>query len=146
MSADFKTMSIVLLLLAPAVRSGVAQVPDTTTGIRSVRDGIFTADQAERGAYIFEAVCMQCHQPEQFTVPGFLGAWSGQTVGALFELISTTMPEDNPGRLKKREYAAVLAYLFSLNGIPGGETELPGSARKLKQIRIESPSRTNKKP
>ena len=144
MSASLKTIAVLTLLLVPAAQPGVAQVSDTT--LASVRDGIFTTAQAERGATIFEEVCLRCHQPEQFTGPGFIGAWSGQTVDALFELIRTTMPEDNPSSLKKREYAAVLAYLFSLNGIPAGETALPSVTRKLKQIRIESVSEIQKTP
>ena len=144
MRALLKTLTPLTLLLVLAARPGAAQVSDTTAA--SVRDGIFTTTQAERGATVFGEVCMRCHQPEQFTGPGFIGAWSGQTVDALFELIRTTMPEDNPSSLKKRDYAAVLAYLFRLNGIPAGETDLPSTTRKLKQIRIESVSEIQKKP
>ena len=144
MRALLKTITLLTLLLVPAAWPGAAQVGDTTAA--SVRDGIFTTAQAERGAAVFEEGCMRCHQPEQFTGPGFIGAWSGQTVDALFELIRTTMPEDNPSSLKKRDYAAILAFLFSLNGIPAGETDLPSVTRKLKQIRIESVSEIQEKP
>ena len=123
-----------------------AQTPDTTTALASLRDGVFTTAQAEQGAAIFEETCMRCHQPEQFTGPGFLDAWSGQTVDALFDVLRTTMPEDNPSSLKKREYAAILAFLFSLNGMPAGEADLPITTRKLKQIRIEASIATNEQP
>ena len=146
MSTLLKTIALHTLLLVPAAQPSAAQASDTTAAPASVRDGIFTTAQAERGAAVFEEVCMRCHQPEQFTGPGFIGAWSGQTVDALFEVIRTTMPEDNPSSLKKRDYAAVLAYLFSLNGIPAGETDLPSLTRKLKQIRIESISEIQKTP
>ncbi len=146
MNTSLKTIAILTLLLVPVAQPGVAQVRDTTAVLASVRDGIFTTAQAERGAKVFEEVCMRCHQPEQFTGPGFIDAWSGQTVDVLFEVIRTTMPEDNPSSLKKREYAAVLAFLFSINGIPAGETDLPSLTRKLKQIRIESVSEIQKTP
>ena len=141
-----KAFSIVTLLLALTAQPAMAQGNDAASVLRSVRDGVFTIAQAERGAQVFEQVCMRCHQPEQFTGPGFIDAWSGQTVDVLFEVISTTMPEDNPSSLKKREYAAVLAFLFSINGIPAGETDLPSLTRKLKQIRIEAFSDIQKTP
>ncbi len=141
-----KAFFAVLLLLALTAQPGMAQGNDAAPVLRSVRDGVFTVAQAERGAQVFEQVCMRCHQPEQFTGPGFIDAWSGQTVDALFEVIRTTMPEDNPSSLKKHEYAAVLAFLFRLNGIPAGEADLPSTARKLKQIRIEVPLATKQNP
>lgn len=134
------------LLLALTATPGWAQSGDAAPVMISVRDGVFTAVQAEKGAQVFEQVCLRCHQPEQFVGPGFIDAWAGQSAYALFELIRTTMPEDNPSSLKKREYAAVLAYLFKLNGIPAGETDLPSTTRKLKQIRIEAPLATKQKP
>ena len=141
-----KALFILTLLLALAVMPGRAQGSEATPVLRSVRDGVFTVAQAEKGAQVFEQVCMRCHQPEQFTGPGFIDAWAGQNADVLFEVIRTTMPEDNPSSLKKREYAAILAFLFRLNGIPAGETDLPSTARKLKQIRIEAPLATNQNP
>ncbi len=134
------------LLLGLTAWPAHAQTPDTTMALASVRDGVFTAAQAEQGEAIFEATCMRCHQPEQFTGPGFLDAWAGRTVDALFEVLRTTMPEDNPSSLKKREYAAVLAFLFRLNGMPAGEADLPSTTRKLKLIRIEASIATNEPP
>ncbi len=146
MKTPLKTIAVLTLLLVPAAQPGAAQVRDTTAALASVRDGIFTTAQAERGAKVFEEVCMRCHQPEQFTGPGFIDAWSGQTADAPFEVIRTTMPEDNPSSLKRRDYAAVLAYLFSLNGLPAGETDLPSLTRKLKLIRIEGVPKAQVKP
>ena len=145
MKRAFSILSLALLI-GPAALPARAQTPDTTVAMVSVRDGVFTTTQAEQGAKIFEETCMRCHQPEQFTGPGFLDAWSGRTVDALFDVLRTTMPEDNPSSLKKREYVAVLAFLFSLNGMPAGEADLPSTTRKLKQIRIEASIATNERP
>ena len=146
MKTHLGAFSIVILLLALTAQPGMAQDGEVASVVISVRDGVFTTAQAERGAQIFEQVCMRCHQPEQFTGPGFIDAWAGQQADVLFELIRTTMPEDNPSSLKKREYAAVLAYLLRLNGIPAGEMDLPSTARKLKLIRIETPIATEQNP
>lgn len=141
-----KTLLILLLLLVLTATPGRAQSGDTAEVLRSVRDGVFTTEQAEKGVQVFEEGCQRCHQPAQFTGAGFIDAWAGQNVNVLFELIRTTMPEDNPSSLKKREYAAILAFLFKLNGIPPGDADLPSTARKLKQIRIEAPLATKQNP
>ena len=138
---------IAILLLALAVQPGRAQGTEAApTALTSVHDGVFTAEQADRGAQVFEQGCGRCHQPEQFMGPGFMGAWAGQTADVLFELIRTTMPEDNPSSLRRKEYTDILAFLFRLNGMPAGETALPGTARKLKLIRIDAPLATENKP
>ena len=104
----------------------------------STRVGVFTAEQADFGGQLFEVMCGECHQPEDF-LEGFLAGWSGQTADALFDEIRSTMPEDSPGSLKSSEYAAVMAYLFNLNGLEAGEDKLSGSVRRLKGILIEAP-------
>ena len=141
-----KALLILPLLLALTAIPGMAQGSETAPVMQSVRDGVFTVEQAEKGAQVFEQTCQRCHQPEQFTGAGFIDAWAGQNADVLFDLIRTTMPEDNPSSLKKREYAAVLAFLFKLNGIPAGEADLPSTTRKLKQIRIEAPLATKQNP
>ena len=120
-----------------------AAVADLDASLRSLRDGVFSAEQVERGLRLFEASCGHCHQPQQFTGPGFIDAWAGQTVDVLFAQISTTMPEDNPSSLKKKDYTAILAYLFSINGLPTGEEPLPSGVRRLQLIRIDAPADSN---
>jgi mono/diheme cytochrome c family protein len=130
-----------LLALAPALQSTAAppMAPQEGERTKSVRDGVFSAVQAERGDQIFKERCASCHQPAEFTRPTFMGAWAGQTAEGLFDAIRTTMPTDNPGSLRRQEYADLLAYLFSLNGLPAGDVELRATAGALKQVLIEAP-------
>ncbi len=104
----------------------------------STRTGVFTAEQALRGQELFTVVCGECHQPEDF-LEGFLEGWAGQRADELFKELRATMPEDSPGSLRSSEYAAVIAFLFQLNGMAAGEENLPGSPRRLKEILIELP-------
>lgn len=104
----------------------------------STRTGVFTTEQADRGLELFEVRCGECHQPADFQET-FLESWSGQTADALFRDIRNTMPEDSPGSLKGSEYAAVIAFLLRLNGLPEGAEALPASTRRLKLVLIESP-------
>jgi quinoprotein glucose dehydrogenase len=104
---------------------------------RTVQAGVFTKEQADRGASTFENRCKACHQPDEFGDGLYLESWSGQTMGDMIEKIRTTMPEDSPGSLARSEYVDVGAFLLELNGLPKGESEMDSSS--IKEIRIEGP-------
>jgi hypothetical protein len=115
------------------------RLPSSKAGktIRTIWDGVYTERQADRGQRLYERECVACHTRNEFTGPVFVGRWSGRTVHDLFETLRTTMPQENPGRLRRQEYADLAAYLFMRNEFPTGETELSADAGRLKQIRIE---------
>jgi quinoprotein glucose dehydrogenase len=106
---------------------------------RSVQSGVYTEEQAQRGSATFEGTCLACHQPEEFGDGAYIDGWSGQTAHDLIEHIRATMPEDNPGSLKRKEYVDVVAYFFWMNGLPAGDEEM--DANSVKRIRIEGPYR-----
>ncbi len=106
---------------------------------RSVQSGVYTEEQAERGLKVFEGTCLACHQPEEFGDGAYIDSWSGQTAHDLIEHIRETMPQDSPGSLKRAEYVDVAAYLFRLNGLPAGDSEM--DVDSVKRIRIEGPYR-----
>ena len=108
--------------------------------MRSTTDGVFTEAQALRGAEIQTAVCGDCHQPDFYT-GGLVDAWAGNTVGALFQLIVNTMPENSPSSLKDQEYADLMAYILRINEFPVGKKELPGDDDALMKIVIERRNR-----
>ncbi len=86
-------------------------------------DGVYTEAQAAKGLEVHQQYCAKCHHHSYFQ-GAFLLAWQSQPVSALYDLIEMKMPEDRPGALKPREYAALLAYVFELNELPPGETKL----------------------
>jgi hypothetical protein len=111
---------------------------------RSVRDGVYTVQQARRGA-ARSGLCAPCHGAdlEGDTAPPLTGAaftakWNGKTVGDLFEIISKDMPNDDPGSLTRRQSADYLAYILLANELPAGKVELPIDAEILNQIRFEA--------
>jgi mono/diheme cytochrome c family protein len=106
----------------------------------STLDGAYTAAQARRGSETYRRHCTECHVAAAVSGPAFRRAWTGRTLFDYFEVLRTTMPLDNPGRLKRREYADVVAYLLQLSGMPAGERALPSDGEGLKAIRIEAPS------
>lgn len=105
-----------------------AQDTDATT-----LDGVYTTEQAEAGRALYQKACSECHTLDWYT-GDVLRAWEGGTLYGLFEVISSTMPENNPGSLRNREYADVIAYILSLNGLPAGETPLSSRRSRLRGI------------
>ncbi len=140
MRANHYALAVVTLGLAMAGPVGIAQQRAPDGAPRSLRDGVYSARQVRRGAGIFENVCSQCHPPEQFTDGGLIDGWTGESVADLFNFVRSSMPEDSPGRLRRSEYADVLAFIFSINGLPTGETEMSSDAELLQQILIEGPA------
>ncbi len=103
----------------------------------SVQSGVYSQEQAQRGEQLFGEACLVCHQPEEFADGGYMDGWSGMNVNDMVEFIRSTMPEDNPGRLKRQEYIDIVAFLFRQNGLPAGENEMV--RKELKNIHIEGP-------
>lgn len=97
--------------------------------------GIYTVSQADQGEQIFTRVCGVCHARHEFTGPMFEMTWMAESVGDLFQHISTAMPQDRPGSLEPEEYAAVVAHLLRLNGRPPGSDPLPPDPEILGRIR-----------
>ena len=87
----------------------------------------------------FQAECSACHAPGFFAATTFTQSWSGRALYWLFKQIRTTMPETNPGSLKRGEVADILAYILQINGYPEGETALPGEDDPLRLIVLEAP-------
>jgi mono/diheme cytochrome c family protein len=130
----------VVLGLAAFVGGAVAaQAP------RSVWDGVFTAEQAERGSAFYVKECASCHgeglmgqdQSPGLIGPDFLATWNGQAVGDLFEQTRKSMPKDNANAFSRQEYLDVVAFMLRANGFPAGKVELPRATADLTQLRIE---------
>jgi mono/diheme cytochrome c family protein len=105
---------------------------------RSVRDGVYTKAQADRGGTLFAARCESCHADPKFA-PSAIDNRDATPVAELFTFMSAAMPEDNPGSLKPEEYADIVAYFLGSRGLPPGPEELPAKVEALGQIRIEKP-------
>jgi mono/diheme cytochrome c family protein len=128
---------VALLGLAFAVTTS-AQAP------RSVWDGVYSEGQALSGA-LSSGLCAQCHgdslrgDPAPPLVgPEFIDRWNGATLGELFDYVIKTMPDDDPGALRPRQYAELIAYVLRANGFPAGATDLPTDLDTLNQIRLDA--------
>lgn len=119
----------------------------------SVLDGAYTADQAQRGQAAFTQTCAACHgsgltgNGEAPALVGgeFISNWAGLTAGDLFERIRTTMPQDNPGKLSRAQYADILSFILKSNGYPAGQKDLDSRTEFLKAIAFVPPKATGAK-
>ena len=125
------------VLLAGAFLSAYLYAHAQEAEMRSVQSGVYTEEQADRGAKIFEEECARCHKPEEYGSGGYLEGWSGQTAHDMLEHIRATMPQDSPGSLKRTAYVDLCAYIFRMNGLPAGDAEMDTSS--VKQILLEGP-------
>lgn len=112
---------------------------------QSLKDGVYTAEQAGRGKEIYASSCTGCHgetlegsgQIPPLAGDEFLNNWKGQTLADLFDKMKTTMPADSPGKLSNEENIDVLAFVLSSNKFPPGGAELKYDRPLLERIRIE---------
>ena len=123
------------LLPLLAAHPAAAQTSDGEP--RTTLDGVYTTEQAQRGAEVIEQVCRECHEDEEF-VGAFIRSWAGASVAALYDDIYSLMPEDQPGSLPPQQYADVIAYILQLNGLPPGDVELATARDVLERVIIES--------
>jgi S-disulfanyl-L-cysteine oxidoreductase SoxD len=113
----------------------------------SIRNGVYTAEEAQRGKAIYQNQCGMCHgdalegQGQNSPLAGtiFLNNWTGQTVADLFMKTIVMMPAMDPGTLTPKDTAEVIAYILRANKFPAGKTELPSDPQSLEMIHIVKP-------
>lgn len=129
-----------VVLACTAANAGRASLNEARNGQeKSVKDGVYTAEQATRGETMFRSQCASCHAPNRFTDDLFYSSFAGKPLSEMYDVISDTMPEDNPASLKPQEYADVITYLLKLNNFPAGKDELPPEKEVLSTIKMEKP-------
>ena len=133
--------------LAAAVFAAIAvAVPAQEAASRSVRDGVYTEPQAERGKSHYIRWCVDCHGDElegdvvehpELAGGNFMDKWNGQNLGQLYERIHRDMPPGKAGSLSRQAAVELIAFILRANQFPAGDQELPQDPQLLKQIRIE---------
>lgn len=106
---------------------------------RTINDGVYTEDQAEVGEALYAEHCILCHDKKYFRP--VLKRWEGQPIGIMFTVMSTSMPESNPGYLSEKEYVDILAYILSLSRYAAGDAELSAAGGALNELTVEARAR-----
>jgi mono/diheme cytochrome c family protein len=126
-------MKLAVFVIALAVTPALGPEEDAS---RTTADGVYTAEQAERGKESYKATCAGCHALDYYQGPA-MKPWNGAPLFDLYDVMALTMPQNNPGSLKRREYLDLLAYILSLNDMPAGKEELPATPEALRKILIK---------
>ena len=106
---------------------------------RTVNDGVYTKEQAKVGEALYAEHCLLCHDKKYFRP--ILQRWQGQPISVLFTVMSTSMPESNPGFLSEKENVDILAYILSLSRYAPGDTELDYQDGTLDDLVVEARKR-----
>lgn len=99
----------------------------------------YTEAQATRGGEVFVRLCAECHTTVDMSGADFRVNWNTRSVLDLFTLITTTMPDNNPGGLSRGEYTDVTAYILKLNGIPAGSDPLVADSAAMSKATLPLP-------
>jgi quinoprotein glucose dehydrogenase len=121
-----------------------------TAQTRSVKDGVFTRAQAERGGALYKTTCGHCHRDDltgggseegapPLVGPVFIYRWLSEPLGEMFLTIGTTMPKQKPDSLTPQTVADIVSFLLYANDFPTGATELPPDLAALRAIRMAEP-------
>ena len=106
---------------------------------RTVNDAVYSKVQAKVGEKLYADHCLLCHDKKYFRP--VLKRWEGQTLSILFTVMSTSMPESNPGFLTEKEYVDILAYILSLSRYAPGDAELDYQNGALNEITVAARQR-----
>ena len=119
----------------------IGQAPST------VKDGVYTDEQAKRGETAYAEKCSACHGND-LSGAGFAPALNGETfaqswvdrkLDELADRIKDTMPADKPGSLAPETNIDIVAFLLKSNGYGAGTRPLPAESIDLQQITITKP-------
>ncbi len=128
--------SMTMLTIVTAPMPGAFRTVLTAAGQPTVLDGVYSTAQAERGSQKFKETCAACHNIDEMSGGRFRSSWADQSLGDLFDFVSSAMPQGDPGSLTPEEYAGVIAFFLSQSGYPAGPTDLPASKDELSKLKV----------
>ncbi len=113
----------------------------------SLWEGVFTAEQAERGWEPYNAECDTCHGATLRGTPGapriigsaFRNKWEGESLESFVQWLTDNMPAGRGGTLTAQIYADLTALILQENGYPAGEAELIPGDENLQNIVFTPP-------
>jgi mono/diheme cytochrome c family protein len=116
---------------------GVLSLTGHARQTRTVSDGVYTADQAQRGAALYKAQCASCHGEKlegvigpMLTGEGFVAAWGGRSLTELVDKIQNTMPLQAPGSLMRPQAIDIATYMLQVGNFKAGSTALADAGLK----------------
>ena len=138
-TVNSKLLSVLLFSLV------VATIAQSAAPVKSVWDGVYSKEQADRGKKAYNSLCARCHgetllgndAAKPLVGKEFLERWEGKPVSELVELTRTNMPSDGPGKLTRKQSTELATYVLSANSFPAGTNELAAELAILNTILIK---------
>src|SRR5262245_17478243 len=112
---------IVILIAASAAQAAAQN--------KTVWDGVYSKQQADRGAASFESNCTRCHaasantgeEGRNLAGKAFWDSFRESTVDHLLDYVSKNMPNGTgAGSLSPNTYLDLVAFILSRNDLPAG--------------------------
>lgn len=138
--------TVAALVVAGTMAFGVFSARGTVSAIqaKSQWDGVYTDEQAKRGADLYAQYCSNCHGADltggemapSLTGGEFTANWNDLTLGDLFERMRISMPQNAPGSLSRQQNADILAFVLSKSNSPTGSAELSTQLEVLNTIKF----------
>ena len=126
----FGAVAMLFVVEWAVLLAAAGQTPARTE--TTVRDGVYSADQAKRGRTTYGAKCATCHDggtmgPE-LAGDAFMAQHDNKSVRVFYNRIMETMPADDPGSMSEAEILDVIAYVLQMNRLPPGDADLASAA------------------
>jgi cytochrome c5 len=135
-----RNQSFALVACLWVIVGAVAINGQSTT--QRIWEGVYTAEQAERGKVVYTNTCIRCHGGDltgttapALTGERFMANWSGETVERLFAKIRDTMPPTFGTVLDEAQNLQLVAFILQSSGYPSGPRELAANP-ELARIQI----------
>jgi mono/diheme cytochrome c family protein len=127
-----------VIVLAAGVADRTVRAQET---VKTVADGVYSEEQATRGAASYDTSCAGCHRPDLGGANGpalrgerFARIFAGKDLKTLYTKIATTMPRGAAASLGDAVYLDIVAHVLRENGFPAADGEL--TAEVLSGIQV----------
>lgn len=142
----FRAVAALLFMAWAAGVTMTARVEQAAPAGSSTWAGVYTEEQATKGAASYSKHCSECHLEDlagdgfapALKGPEFMNNWNSLSLGDLYERIRVSMPPSNPAAVPNQEKADVVAHILKSAGFPAGTTELAAQPEVLKGIKFEA--------
>src|SRR5919112_1382227 len=136
-SIALSVFTVSAILIAGLAERGV-RAQET---VKTVADGVYSDEQATRGAASYETACAGCHRADLGGANGpalrgerFARIFAGKDLKTLYTKIATTMPRGAAASLGDAVYLDIVAHILRENGFPAGDAELTAEALSGLQV------------
>jgi mono/diheme cytochrome c family protein len=136
-----------VLAIAAVIVAGAYSMTAEARQARSVSDGVFSAEQAQRGQALYKTECLMCHGAKlegavgpMLQGDGFMAAWGGRSLAELADKIQLTMPLQAPNSLNRQQVIDIAAFMLQTGSFKPAQAALNEAALKTVMFPAATPA------